>query len=67
MRVNVGVETIRLSAIEQDTNRMQLAAGVRWNMASRWLVSMNVLRPLTTAGLNARWMTTVSLDYALGN
>ena len=63
----VGVETIRLSAVEQDTNRMQLAAGLRWNMASRWLVSMNVLRPLTTAGLNARWMTTVSLDYALGN
>jgi len=63
----VGVQTIRLSAIEEATNRMQLAAGFRWNVASRWLVSMNVLRPLTTAGLNARWMTSVSLDYALGN
>lgn len=63
----VGVQTIRLSAIEEATNRMQLAAGFRWNVASRWLVSMSVLRPLTTAGLNARWMTSVSLDYTLGN
>jgi len=63
----VGVQTIRLSAIEQATNRMQLAAGLRWNVAGRWLVSMNVLRPLTTAGLNARWMASASLDYALGN
>jgi hypothetical protein len=63
----VGVETIRLSATPQVTDRLQLAAGLRWNVAARWLVSMNVLRPLTTAGLNARWMTSVSLDYALGD
>ena len=63
----VGVETIRLSATEQATHRVQLAAGLRWNVASRFLFSMNVLRPLTTAGLNARWMTTASFDYTLGN
>lgn len=61
-----GVETIRLSAIEEATNRLQLAAGLRWNVASRLLFSLNVLRPLTTAGLNARWMTTASFDYTLG-
>ena len=63
----IGVETIRLSATEQATHRVQLAAGLRWNVASRWLFSMNVLRPLTSAGLNARWMTTASFDYTLGN
>jgi hypothetical protein len=62
----VGVETIRLSGTTQATNRLQMVAGLRWNVATRWLLSMNVLRPLTTAGLNARWMTTVSFDYALG-
>jgi hypothetical protein len=61
-----GVETIRLSATEEATHRIQMAAGLRWNVASRFLFSMNVLRPLTTAGLNARWMTTASFDYTLG-
>jgi len=63
----VGVETIRLSATEQATNRTHVAAGLRWNVAARWLVSMNILKPLTTAGLNSPWMASVSLDYALGN
>jgi len=62
-----GVETIRLSSTPQPTTRLQLAAGVRWNVSAKWLLSMNVLRPLTTAGLHARWMTTVSFDYALGD
>ena len=63
----IGVQTIRLSGTQQATTRMQMAAGLRWNVATKWLLSMNVLRPLTTAGLNARWMTSVSLDYAVGN
>lgn len=50
-----------------ELNTRQMAAGLRWNVATKWLLSMNVLRPLTTAGLNARWMTSVSLDYAVGN
>ena len=63
----VDVETIRLSGTQQATTRMQMAAGLRWNVATKWLLSVNVLRPLTTAGLNARWMTSVSFDYALGD
>ena len=62
-----GVETIRLSSTPQPTTRLQMAAGVRWNPSMKWLLSMNVLKPLTTAGLNAGWMTSVSFDYALGN
>ncbi len=63
----VGVETVRLSSTQQPTTRVHMAAGLRWNVASRFLLSVNVLRPLTTAGLNAGWMTSVSFDYALGN
>jgi hypothetical protein len=63
----VGVETIRLSATPQATSRMHMVGGLRWNMATKWLLSMNVLRPLTSAGINARWMTSVSIDYSLGN
>jgi hypothetical protein len=62
-----GVETIRLSGTEQATNRVHLAAGVRWNVAAQWLFSMNVLKPLTTAGLNAGWTTTASFDVSMGN
>jgi hypothetical protein len=63
----IGVETIRLSGTQQPTHRVQLSAGIRWNVVSRWLFSMNVLRPLTSAGLNAGWMTTATFDYPLGN
>lgn len=63
----VGVETIRLTGTEEATTRMQFGAGLRWNVASRWLLNLNLLRPLTTAGLNARWISSLSLDYALGN
>lgn len=61
-----GVETIRLSATTQPTSRASVVAGFRWNVASRWLLSVNVLRPLTTAGLNARWVQSVTLDYSIG-
>lgn len=62
----VGVETIRLSATTQPTNRALFVAGFRWNVATRWLLSANVLRPMTSAGLNARWVTSVMIDYTLG-
>jgi hypothetical protein len=61
-----GIETIRLSATEQTTTRTMLVVGARWNVAHQWLVSAQVLRPLTSAGLNVRWVPTVSLDYSMG-
>lgn len=62
----IGVQTIRLSASEQSTTRVLAVGGVRWNALGPWVVSANVMRPLTTAGLNAQWIATVSLDYSVG-
>lgn len=61
-----GIETIRLIGVPQPTARAVLVVGFRWNVASKWLVSTNLLRPLTTTGLNARWVTNVTLDYSFG-
>jgi hypothetical protein len=61
-----GVETVRLSATTDVTTRAVLAGGVRWNPAGRWLVSANVLHPLTTAGLTSRWVGSVTVDYSFG-
>lgn len=63
----IGVETIRMSGTEETTSRLALVTGFRWNVAERLLLNMNVVRPLTSAGLNARWIPTVTLDYSLGN
>jgi hypothetical protein len=61
-----GIETIRLTAVEQPTSRAVLVAGVKWNIAATWLVSGNMLRPLTSAGVNARWVPSVAVDYSFG-
>ena len=61
-----GVETIRLSAAPSVTTRAVISGGVRWNPYGRWLVSANVLHPLTTAGLNARWIGSLTIDYSFG-
>ena len=61
-----GVETLRLSATLEPTTRGLVATGVRWNVAAKWLLSVSVMRAVTTAGLNARWMPAVTFDYSLG-
>jgi hypothetical protein len=61
-----GVETIRLSATQEPSTRGLVAAGVRWNVGAKWLLSVSVMRAVTTAGLNARWVPAVTFDYALG-
>ena len=60
----VGVETLRLTSVERSTHRMVGLIGVKWNVASTLLLSANVVRPLTSAGLNARWVPTFALDYS---
>ena len=62
----IGVDTIRLSSTAQPTSRVLLVSGLRWNLAARSLLSVSILRPLTSAGLNARWVPTVTFDYSLG-
>ena len=60
----VGVDTIRLTSVEGAAGRMVGLIGVKWNIAATLLLSANVVRPLTSAGLNARWISTFALDYS---
>ena len=64
--VLAGVETIRLSAVEQATNRVVAVAGFKWNARATWLITANVSRTLTDAGLTAHWMSTVGAEYVFG-
>lgn len=58
------VSTVRLTGIERSANRLLIAGGVKWSIGSSWLLTGNIVRPLTDVGLNARWVPTVMLDYA---
>ncbi len=62
----VGVDTIRLTGVEETTHRVLAVAGVKWNIANTWLLTANVRRPLTVVGLNAGWVPTMTLDYSFG-
>jgi hypothetical protein len=62
----IGVDTIRLSGVEETTNRVLAVAGLKWNIANTWLLTASVRRPLTTVGLNTGWVPTVTLDYSVG-
>lgn len=61
----LGVDTIRLRGVEQSSNRLMAVAGVKWNIASTWIVTASVRRSLTSTGLNAAWVPTVTFDVAL--
>ena len=58
-----GIDTIRLTSSNETADRLLLVAGFKWNVASTWLLTANVLRPLTDVGLNARWVPSVTFDY----
>lgn len=60
----VGVDTIRLRAVEQSTNRLMAVGGVKWNINSTFILTASVRRSLTSAGLNAAWVPTVTFDFA---
>lgn len=61
-----GVETLRLVEGGDSISTMLAAAGVKWNLSNAWLLSANVLLPLTDAGLTARIVPSVSLEYNVG-
>ena len=42
-------------------------AGFKWNVGGRWLVTANVLLPLSDRGLRARLVPAVALDYSFGS
>lgn len=58
-----GVDTIRLTSSDETADRLVAVAGFKWNVASSWLLTANVLRPLTNVGLNAEWVPSVTFDY----
>jgi hypothetical protein len=62
----VGVDTIRLTSSGETTDRLVLAGGVKWNVASTWLMTVSVLRSLTSVGLNADWVPTITFDGWFG-
>lgn len=59
----VGVNTIRL--LPQGPARTTAAGviGMKWNVAETWLLNASVLFPLTDAGLNAKIVPTLTIDY----
>jgi hypothetical protein len=61
-----GVDTIRLAAVGQGAERVVVVGGFKWNLAATWLLSGYVARPVTTTGLNARWIPSLTLDYSFG-
>jgi len=61
-----GIDTIRLSSVQRSTNRLTAVVGLKWNVASSWLLNGHAQRSLTTAGLNAGWVPSISLDYSFG-
>jgi hypothetical protein len=61
-----GVDTVRLGSTGLATERLDAIAGFKWNPAATWLLSVNVVRALTTTGLNASWTPGVTLDYSFG-
>jgi hypothetical protein len=61
-----GIDTIRLTGAEQPNSRLLVAGGVRWNVSGRWLLNASVLRSITTGGLTAAWVPTVTMDYSFG-
>jgi hypothetical protein len=61
-----GVETLRLSAIDEPAQRLTAVGGVKWNPAGSWILSASVLRRLTTSGLTAGWVPGATIEYVFG-
>jgi len=47
-------------------DRVVAVAGFKWNIAATLLLSGYVVRPITTTGLNAHWIPSLTLDYSFG-
>ena len=52
--------------LEETTDRIVVVGGFKWNVSGTWLLTANVLRPITDVGLNASWVPTVTFDYSFG-
>jgi hypothetical protein len=61
-----GVDTVRLASTQAGANTLVAVAGVKWNVASTWLMKLSLVRPLTSTGLTAQWIPSVAFDYSFG-
>ena len=61
-----GVETVRLTALPETTHRAIFVVGVKWNVAGEGILGGHVMRPVTSAGLNSRWVAALTFDYSFG-
>jgi len=61
-----GVDTIRLTSSGESTNRLVAVAGLKWNVASTWLMTASVMRSLTSVGLNADYVPSITFDGWFG-
>ena len=61
-----GVDTIRLTSSGESTDRLVVVAGFKWNVASTWLMTASVLRSLTSVGLNADYVPSITFDGWFG-
>jgi hypothetical protein len=62
----INVDTIRLTGVSRGANRLSIVGAARWNVASSWLLTVTLLKPVTSGGLNAAWVPIVALDYSFG-
>ena len=62
----IGVETIRLTAVQGPTYRALIAGSIKWNVADTWLVSGSLLRSMTSTGLTAPITPAVAVEYSFG-
>ena len=61
-----GVQTLRLTSDPSSMNIISMVAGFKWNVSDTWVLASNVTVPVTAAGLTARFMPSIGLEYALG-
>jgi hypothetical protein len=61
-----GVETVRLTALPETTHRAIFIVGVKWNIAGEGILGGHLMRPITSAGLNSRWVAALTFDYSIG-
>jgi hypothetical protein len=60
------VETIRLTGVADATHRAMAVAGAKWNPTTTWLLTLSIARPVTSAGLSARMIPSVVVEYSYG-
>ena len=58
------VQTVRLTSVNETTQRSVAVFGAKWNVAGTGILSGHVVRSLTDAGLTARWIFALTFDYS---